>query len=118
MPAATVPASGLLRTRQLWKAEFKYIKVVDDTDALVAKIQIGAGDARGTWSDDEAANPLTAKLVLKGSDTEVGVGKKIAKAYLENVDGSAQLIAKIYDTVFTFGTVDDTYTIELGESIS
>jgi len=110
--AGTFTDAGYLDLRNYIVATYKYIAIVDSSDAEVMRLEIGV-DNRANWTHVTGANPIEVTVNLKGSNAEISKPVTFLKAYLHKTAADTDRIAGGLYTQFTMENDGDTLQIKV-----
>lgn len=110
--AGTFTDAGYQDLRNYIVANYKYIAIVDSSDAEVMRLEIGV-DSRANWTHAVGANPIEVTVNLKGSDAEISEPRTFLKTYLHKTAADTDRLAGGLYTQFTMESDDDTLQLKV-----
>lgn len=98
--------------RQYVQENWKYIAVLNESDAEIMRLDLLGTDTRTTVTADYETNPVTVQVVVNGDDAEVTVSETtVSKVQLFKVDADGTACVESTVTDFFFTSEDDELTI-------
>lgn len=86
-----------------------FIELQDDTGAVI--VRLDTSDARVAWVHVEGANELKLQVIVKGADTDIGLGKTFANSAIFNSAASTNAFSVESFTPFTIESEQDELTV-------